>query len=97
MSAELRTGAWSDREVRHLRKLMHRHAPVAVIAETLGRTPKSVEGKIKRLRLPVPRPARILGPPLPPEEMTDGQKVIDINSDFLAALAAERHDGARPC
>jgi hypothetical protein len=91
----LRTGTWSDREVRHLRKLAMLRTPVAVIADTLGRTLRSVEGKLRRIRMPVPRPARILGPPLPPEVTTDRQRVVDINSDFLAALAAEHH-GARP-
>lgn len=89
----LRTGPWSDRETRHLRKMERLHTPVSVMAENLGRTPRSVESKLDRMR--VPRPPRILGPPLPPEEMTDGQRIIDINGDFLAALAAE-HQRARP-
>jgi hypothetical protein len=90
---DLRTGPWSDRETRHLRKLERQRTPVSVMAETLGRTLRSVEGKLERMR--VPRPPRILGPPLPPEEMTDHQRVVDINAEFLAALAAEHH-GARP-
>jgi hypothetical protein len=58
---DLRTGPWSDRETRHLRKLERRRTPVSVMAETLGRTLRSVEGKLERERSsearPHPRPA----------------------------------------
>lgn len=90
----LRTGLWSDREVRHLRELSVSGTPTVEIAQALGRTPRAVKEKL--IRSASPRERRTVGPPLASDEGCTRAKAIDINSDFLAALAAERH-GARAC
>lgn len=86
---ELRNGAWSDREVRHLRKLSMSGKRSADIAQALGRTPRSVEEKLSRLR--VPRERRTVGPPLPSDEGCTRAKDIAANRWHLVDLKRAGH------